>query len=174
MLAVALLWSSGTAVAGGAEAPFGLSWGPVTTVPRPSMVDREANITALFYFHDQPPASGPDTQQVVLEVCRDEGLQEVIWVSEPFPQTELAAKYDPIYREGVRRHGEPVKDRRPETVVWPGGHTLLAVRSVEGGRKRLIMIATGDQYEQCSAAHEVSAGHPASVHTSTLLDPSTP
>lgn len=138
------------------------------------MVDREANITALFYFHDQPPASGPDTQQVVLEVCRDEGLQEVIWVSEPFPQTELAAKYDPIYREGVRRHGEPVKDRRPETVVWPGGHTLLAVRSVEGGRKRLIMIATGDQYEQCSAAHEVSAGHPASVHTSTLLDPSTP
>jgi hypothetical protein len=32
----------------------------------------------------------------------------------------------------------------PETVVWSGGHTLLAVRSVDGGRKRLIMIATGD------------------------------
>jgi hypothetical protein len=59
-------------------------------------------------------------------------------------------------------------------VFWPEGHTLLAVRSVEGGRKRLIMIATGDQYEKCSAAHEAGAGHPATVHTSALLEATTP
>ncbi|WP_312892317.1 threonyl-trna synthetase, partial [Methylobacterium sp. DB0501] len=170
VLAVAFLWSSGKVATQAAEAPFGLSWGPVTTVPRPSMVDREANITALFYFHDKLPASGRDTQQVVLEVCQDEGLQQVIWVSQAFSQTDLAAKYDLIYREGVRRHGEPVKDGRLETVVWPSGHIILAVRSVEDGRKRLIMIATGEQYERCSATHQTSTGHPASVHTSTLLD----
>jgi hypothetical protein len=67
-----------------------------------------------------------------------------------------------------------MKDRRPETVVWPDGHTLLAVRPVEGARKRLIMIVAGDQYETCSAAHEASAGHPATLHTSVLLDPATP
>ena len=95
------------------------------------MADREANITALFYYHGRPPASGPNTQQVILEVCRDEGLQQVIWVSQPSPEAELTARYEPIYQEGVRRYGEPVKDRRPETVVWPGGHTILAARSVE-------------------------------------------
>lgn len=174
LLAVALLWASATAIAHAAEAPFGLSWGPVTTVPRPSMVDREANITALFYFEDQQPVSGPNTQQIVLQVCRDEGLQQVVWISKPFLQAELAAKYEPIYQEGVRRHGEPVKDSRPETIVWPSGHTLLAVRSVEGDRKRLIMIATGDQYETCSAKHENATGHSATVHTSALLDPATP
>lgn len=153
------------------KAPFGLSWGPVTSVPRPSMADREGNVTALFYFHGQAPASGPDTQQVVLEVCRDEGLQQVIWVSQPFPEAELAAKYEPIYREGVRRHGEPLKDPRPDTVLWPTSRTLLAIRAAAGARKRLIMIATGDRYETCSAAHEIATGHPASVHTSALLDP---
>lgn len=174
IFAMALLSLGSTALAQAAEAPFGLSWGPVTTVPKPFMADREANITALFYFHGQPPASGPDTQQVVLEICRDEGLQQVIWVSRDFPEAELSARYEPIYQEGVRRHGEPVKDGRPETVVWSGGHTLLAVRSVDGGRKRLIMIATGDQYEKCSAAHEAGAGHPATVHTSALHKATTP
>ena len=97
------------------EAPFGLSWGPGDGLcPKPSMADREANITALLYFHGQPPASGPGTQQVILEICRDEGLQQVIWVGQPFPETELAARYEPIYREGVQRYGEPMKDRRPE------------------------------------------------------------
>jgi hypothetical protein len=171
---MALLWLSSTAITQAVEAPFGLSWGPVTTVPKPSMADREANITALFYFHGQPPASGPDTQQVVLEICRDEGLQQVIWVSRNFPEAELPARYEPIYQEGVRRHGEPVKDSRSEIVVWPGGHTLLAIRSVEGGRKRLIMIAIGDQYEKCSAAHEADVGHPATVHTSALLEATSP
>lgn len=174
MLVMAVLWSSGSAFAQPAEAPFGLSWGPVTTVPKPSMADREANITALFYFHGQPPASGPGTQQVILEICRDEGLQQVIWVGQPFPEAELRARYEPIYQEGVQRYGEPMKDRRPDTVVWPDGHTLLAVRPVEGARKRLIMIVAGAQYETCSAAHEASAGHPAAVHTSVLLDPATP
>jgi hypothetical protein len=40
---------------------------------------------------DNPNASGPDTQQVVLEICRDEGLQQVIWVSRDFPEAELSA-----------------------------------------------------------------------------------
>jgi hypothetical protein len=77
----ALLWLGCLHGAHAQEAPFGLSWGPVDTVPKPSMVDREANITALTYFHDRPLAAGIDTDEVILEVCRDEGLQQVIWLS---------------------------------------------------------------------------------------------
>ena len=143
-----LLWLGCLHGAHAQEAPFGLSWGPVDTVPKPSMVDREANITALTYFHDRPLAAGIDTDEVILEVCRDEGLQQVIWVSRDFPEAELSARYEPIYQEGVRRHGEPVKDGRPETVVWSGGHTLLAVRSVDGGRKRLVGIAGHELHGQ--------------------------
>jgi hypothetical protein len=38
-------------------------------------------------------------------------------VGRDFPEAELSARYEPIYQEGVRRHGEPVKDGRPETVA---------------------------------------------------------
>ncbi|WP_236960218.1 threonyl-trna synthetase [Methylobacterium durans] len=143
-------------------------------VPRPSMVDREGNITALFYFHDRPLAAGSMTQEVVLEVCQDEGLQQVIWVSQSFPEAEVASRYGAIYREGVERYGLPQDDPRPDTVVWPGGRTLLALRSVSGDQKRLIMISTGDRYERCSDAHVAATGHRASLHTTSLLDPAGP
>jgi hypothetical protein len=32
-----------------------------------------------IYFRGHAPATGADTQEVVLEVCQDEGLQRVIW-----------------------------------------------------------------------------------------------
>lgn len=73
-----LLLLSACATAAAQEAPFGLVLGLMADVPRPSMVDREANVTALTYFHDRPLASGADTDRVILEVCRDDGLQQVV------------------------------------------------------------------------------------------------
>lgn len=100
-----VLWIGWASAASAEEAPFGLRWGPVDTVPKPSMVDREANITALVYFRGRAPATGPDTDEVVLEVCWDEGLQQVIWVSRPLAETEL-----PSRREGMRLYGAPGTD----------------------------------------------------------------
>ena len=148
----ALLWLGCLHGAYAQEAPFGLSWGPVDTVPKPSMVDREANITALTYFHDRPLAAGIDTDEVILEVCRDEGLQQVIWLSRPLSEAELPSRYEAIYREGVRRYGQPQTEPGAETVSWPSGRALLAVRKAVPGERRLTMLARGDRYEACSVA----------------------
>ena len=170
-IAGALLWIGCLQGATAQEAPFGLEWGPVTTVPRPSKVDREANITALVYFHGRAPASGSDTEEVVLEVCRDEGLQQVIWLSRPLSEAELPSRYDAIYREGVRRHGQPLSAGAPGMVVWPGERILLAVGGGAPGERRLAMVSRGDRYAACSDAHEFATGHPAGLHASRLLDP---
>ncbi|ACS40426.1 MULTISPECIES: hypothetical protein [Methylobacteriaceae] len=169
-LATAFLGAAGIPGALAGEAPFGLRWGPLTSVPKPSMADREGNVTALFYFQGRAPASGPDTEQVVLEVCGDEGLQQVIWFSRPFAEAELVPAYAAIYREGVRRYGEPQEAGLPNAVTWPAGRTLLAVRPAEGGGKRIVMVAAGELYEKCSSAHEAATGHPAARHTSDLLE----
>lgn len=52
-------------------------------MPHPLKVDREANLTALYYPRGRGPATGPATAEVVLVVRRDEGLQQVIWVGVP-------------------------------------------------------------------------------------------
>ncbi|GEP08877.1 threonyl-trna synthetase [Methylobacterium gnaphalii] len=151
------------------EAPLGLSWGPVTEVPKPSMVDREANVTALIYLHDRPLAAGADTDRIILEVCKDEGLQQVIWLSRPLSEAETPSRYEAIYREGVRRYGQPLSQAQTETVAWPGGRALLAVRRTLPGERRLLMVSRGSRYAACSDTHRAATGHPASLHASTLL-----
>ncbi|GJE54899.1 threonyl-trna synthetase [Methylobacterium thuringiense] len=165
-----LLLSAWATAAAAQEAPFGLAWGPVTDVPRPSMVDREANVTALTYLHDKPIASGADTDRVILEVCRDEGLQQVVWLSRPLSAAELPARYDAILREGTRRNGPPRSDTRSETVAWPNGRTLLAVGKPGPGSSRLVMLSRGERYDACSRAHASTTGHPANVHAGRLID----
>ncbi|TGD92015.1 threonyl-trna synthetase [Methylobacterium nonmethylotrophicum] len=170
----ALIWLGCLHGAHAQEAPFGLSLGPVDTVPKPSMVDREANITALTYFHDRPLAAGIDTDEVILEVCRDEGLQQVIWLSRALSEAELPSRYEAIYQEGVRRYGQPQTEPGSETVSWPSGRALLAVRKAVPGERRLTMLARGDRYESCSAAHQAATGHLASRHASDLILGQTP
>src|SRR6516225_2023319 len=50
------------------SAPFGLSWGPVNKVPRPSLATRDENITRLTYFRDRLPPNFRETEEIVLEV----------------------------------------------------------------------------------------------------------
>ena len=71
------------------SAPFGFSWGPVDKVPRPSFATRDENITRLTYFRDQlPPNELRDTEEIALEVCKNEGLQQIIWISRFLSETE--------------------------------------------------------------------------------------
>ncbi|TXN21355.1 hypothetical protein [Methylobacterium sp. WL19] len=97
-------------------APFGLSCGPVTGVPKPSLVDREANLTGLYYFHDRPLASGPDTIQVILMVCREQGLQQVVWVGRALDRGAHAVARETLRREGVRLHGNPRPGPFPDSL----------------------------------------------------------
>ena len=82
------------------EGPFGLAWGPMDRVDTPSIVDHAAKLTGLYYFHDRPLASGPDTVAVVLVACREQGLQQVVWVGRPLDETACATTREIVRREG--------------------------------------------------------------------------
>ncbi len=156
------------------EAPFGLAWGPVADVPRPLKADREANLTALYYPRGWRPAVGSATAEVVLVVCREEGLQEVVWVGLPLAGEELARVRRAIHDEGVRRYGEPTPGPSADSELWPGGRALLASREAPDGRHELVMAAFGPGYAACSAAHLAATGHPAGAHVAELIGSSGP
>ena len=153
----------------GPEAPFGLAWGPVATVPRPLKVDREANLTGLYYPSGWGPATGSETAEVVLVVCRDEGLQEMVWVGVPLSGEALERSRRTIHDEGVRRYGEPGPGPSAGSEVWPGGRALLASRGTADGRRQLVMAAFGPGYAACSQADRAATGHPAGAHVADLI-----
>ncbi|CAM3145943.1 hypothetical protein JHFBIEKO_0221 [Methylobacterium mesophilicum] len=156
------------------EGPFGLAWGPVDRIDTPSMVDREANLTGLYYLHDRPLASGPDTVEVVLVVCREEGLQQVVWVGRPLDDAAHATARDAVRREGVLRYGEPRPGRVPGSLEWPSGRTVLATRTMPDGTSELVMSASGPDYAACSESHRAATGHPAEAHVADLLGSGVP
>ncbi|GEP01544.1 threonyl-trna synthetase [Methylobacterium haplocladii] len=152
-----------------AAAPFGLAWGPVERVDRPSMVDREANLTGLYYFHDRPLAAGPGTVEVVLVVCREQGLQQVVWVGRPLGAAASASAWEAVRREGVRRYGDPRPGPVPGSLEWPSGRAFLATRPMADGTLELVMSASGPDLAACSASHRDATGHPVENHLTDLL-----
>jgi hypothetical protein len=166
---VALTRASAAAEPQPVKAPFGLAWGPIVEVPRPVSVDREANLTALHYLQGEWPATGSGTAEVVLVVCRDEGLQQVVWVGLPLSGRELGRARQAIHEEGVRRYGEPSRGPLANSEVWPGGRALLASRELADGRHELVMTAFGPGFAACSQSHLVSTGHPAGAHVADLV-----
>ena len=156
------------------EAPLGFTWGPVANVPRPMKVDREANLTALYYPHGWRPATGPGTAEVVLVICRTEGLQQVVWVGVPLSGDALAKAHRAIHDEGVRRYGEPGPGPTADSELWPGGRALLANREAPDGRRELVMTAFGPGYAACSETHRAETGHRAGAHVADLIGGITP
>ena len=154
-----------------AEAPFGLAWASRTDMPRPALMDHEANITALIYFRGHAPATGADTQEVVLEVCPDEGLQRVIWFSRVLSLPEQSDLYEQILAEGIRRHGTFQPGPYPRSVIWPAG-VLLGVRTAAGWGEQIVMVSEGDGFSRCSGRHRLETGHPAIDHVAELFKPS--
>jgi hypothetical protein len=171
-LALAMATWTGIAAAAdasGDEAPFGLAWGPVDRIAPPSMVDREANLTGLFYFHDKPLASGADTAEVILVICRDQGLQQVVWVGRPLLDAAAALEWERIRLEGVRRHGEPRAGQGANVLEWPEARTSLAMRIGAEGTRTLVMTVSGPRFAACSDVHRAATGHPAEAHVTDLL-----
>jgi hypothetical protein len=150
------------------SAPFGLSWGPVDKVPRPSRETRENNVALLMYRDDRLPNNLDDTEEVVLEVCRKEGLQEVVWVSRLLSDDEERARYDTILAEGNRRYGQPVAGEKGTTYWSAGG--LHVARVLEGSHlHRLIMASAGPELNNCSDEHASATGHSVPHHWMRFL-----
>src|SRR5262245_11312285 len=138
-------------------APFGLSWGPVDKVPRPSAAAREGNVTVLFYRNDRLP-DVRDTEEVFLEVCRNEGLQEVVWISRFFSDAEERESFESIVSEGNRRYGS-TETRERGITSWGGGQVQVARISLGPGHNRIIMVSSGPQLSSCSDEHILNTGH---------------
>jgi hypothetical protein len=153
-----------------AEAPFGLAWAAKTDMPRPTLMSQEANITAMIYFRGHPPATGADTLEVVLDVCRDEGLQRVIWFSQVLSVPERMDLYEQLLANGVREHGASRPGPYPRSVIWPTG-LLLGVRDSPGLGEQIVMVSEGDRFSRCSGRHHEEAGHSAVDHVAELFQP---
>ena len=147
------------------SAPFGLSWGPVDKIPTPSLVTRHGNITLVIYRHDRlPPDQLPRTEEIVLQVCKNEGLQQIIWISKFLPDSEEKMLLENIFEQGDRRYGKAEAGER-ETLRWNGGQTTVAAISNDQGLHRIFMASNGPTIETCSTDH----GHPISDHWMLLL-----
>lgn len=151
------------------EAPFGLAWGPVDKIAKPNIAEREGNITTLFYDRSSGIAAGADTDRVIVEVCRAEGIQQVIWISRQLSADELEQKYQAAHRQGNARYGEPrtLQDLFGET--WKDGRVFLGVSKGLSGQQRLIMFMRGEKFNACSSEHDGVTGHPAAEHVRNLL-----
>src|SRR5262245_45279380 len=139
-------------------APFGFSWGPVGNVPRPSFATREANITQLTYRDDRLPSDElPDTEEIVLEGCKNEVLQHIILISRFLSNAEEQDRSRRILAEATRRYGSPEILGRG-IISWTVGRTLMARISNGLGRGRILMASTGPGFNTCSEEHKSTTG----------------
>lgn len=150
------------------EAPFGFSWGPVDRIPRPSLVRREENITLLMYQNERLPANLTDTEEIVLEVCQKEGLQQVAWVSRLFSDTDARDRYAAILAEGMRRYGEAERIENG-ILFWKFGRTMMVEKAMGAGEWRIIMVSYGPELDACSDHHKALTGHTLSDHWKRFL-----
>ena len=146
------------------SAPFGFSWGPVDRVPTPSLATRHDNITLLIYRDDRLPPDVPGTQEIVLQICKNEGLQQIIWISKFLSDSEESTMFKNIFEEGDRRYGKAEAGDRG-ILRWNGGQTTVAAVSNDQGLHRIFMASNGPSLDACSEEH----GHSVSDHWMQFL-----
>ena len=56
------------------SAPFGLAWGSLDKIPRPSLALKDVNVTVLLYQRERLPSELTDTEVILLDVCRKEDI----------------------------------------------------------------------------------------------------
>ena len=87
-------------------APFGFAWGPLDKIPKPSLALKDANVTVLAYRRERLPVNElVDTEVVLLDVCKKEGLQQVSWASKALSSEEATAKLAQLVALGVQKYG---------------------------------------------------------------------
>jgi hypothetical protein len=111
---------------------------------------------------------------VVLVVCREQGLQQVVWVGRPLDGSAYATAWETIRREGVRRYGEPRPGPFPGSLEWTSSRAFLATRTLPDGNRGLVMSASGPDYAACSESHRIATGHPAGDHMADLIGGTVP
>src|SRR5215210_1579733 len=139
------------------SAPFGFAWGPVDKIPKPSFVLQDANVTILLYRGDRLLANEmPDTEVVLLDVCKKEGLQQISWASRALSAQEATAKFVQVVAIGVQKYGES-KPTPGGALAWDNGRIEVLSVSEEDGAHRILMVSRGPNFDTCSAEHDLAS-----------------
>lgn len=139
------------------SAPFGFVWGPLDKVPKPSLALKDANVTILLYRRDQLIRDEmPDTEMVLLDVCKREGLQQISWASRALTTSEATAKLAQVVAAGVQKYGE--SRPAPEgTLAWGNGRIEVLSVSEPDGMHRILMVSRGPDFDACAADHDLAS-----------------
>ena len=74
----------------------------------------------------------PDTELVLLDVCKTEGLQQISWVSRALSANEAIAKFAQIVAISVHKYGES-KPMPEGALAWENGRVeALSVSEPDG------------------------------------------
>src|SRR5712664_1416918 len=139
------------------SAPFGFAWGPLDKIPKPSLALKDANVTVLLYRRDRLQSNEmPDTEVILLDVCRKEGLQQISWVSRALSTNEATAKFVQVVTETVQKYGES-KPTPEGALAWENGHIEALSVSEPNGTHRILMVSRGPDFGACSAEHDLAS-----------------
>ena len=135
------------------DAPFGFAWGPLNNVPKPSAALKDANVTLLVYRRERLQADMAETEIVVLDVCKAEGLQQISWAGKALPSGEAAVKFAQIVAEGVKKYGES-KPTADGSLAWKDGVVEALSVSDNDGKHRILMVSRGPNFDACAKEHD--------------------
>jgi hypothetical protein len=156
-LSVTMFAAAGTVFAAtgfDGPAPFGLAWGPLEKIPRPSLALKDVNVTVLLYRRDRLPSPElPDTEVILLDVCKKEGLQQISWASRPLSTDEAASKFMRVLAVGGQRYGES-EPTSGGALGWENGRIEALSVSELDGTHRILMVSRGPDFDACSAEHD--------------------
>lgn len=138
-------------------APFGFAWGPLDRVPKPSLALKDANVTVLAYRRERLPGNElADTDIVLLDVCKKEGLQQVSWAGKALSSEEASAKLVQLVALGVQKYGE-AKPSDEGALGWDDGRIEILRVAGSGGEYRILMVHRGPDFETCAAEHDLAS-----------------
>jgi len=156
-LSVTLFASAGAVFAAtgfDGSAPFGLAWGPLDKIPKPSLALEDVNVTVLLYRRERLPSEEiPDTEVILLDVCKKEGLQQISWASRSLSTDEAVSKFIRILAVGGERYGES-KPTSGGALGWENGRIEALSVSEPDGTHRILMVSRGPDFDACSAEHD--------------------
>jgi len=139
------------------SAPFGFAWGPLDKIPKPSLALKDANVTVLLYRRDRLQSNEmPDTEVILLDVCKKEGLQQISWVSRALSTNEAIAIFAQVVAEGAQKYGES-KPTPEGALAWENGRIEALSVSEPNGTHRILMVSRGPDFGACSAEHDLAS-----------------
>jgi hypothetical protein len=153
MLFVAGIGAASAATDFDGSAPFGLAWGPLDKIPSPSLALKDVNVTVLMYRRDRLPSELPDTEVILLDVCKKEGLQQISWASRALSTDEAVSKFIRVLAVGDERYGKS-KPTSAGAISWENGRIEALSVSELNGTHRILMVSRGPNFDACSVEHD--------------------